>query len=118
MKAAPEPAKKAKAAVAPKAAKAANAESTGTAAKAASATPESPAKARPVLVRDGFTMPEADFGLIAKLKARALAARRETRKSEVLRAGLHALAKLDDKALVAMLEQLVTVKVGRRKKGH
>lgn len=79
-----------------------------------------PAKAtpKPVLVRDGFTMPEADFALIAVLKKRALGARREAKKSELLRAGLQALAALDAKALVAALDRLAPVKIGRPRKGH
>lgn len=79
---------------------------------------EKQAKVRLRMVRDGFTMPQADFALIALLKSRALAARRETKKSELLRAGLHALAALDDKALMAALGRLTPVKVGRPKKGH
>jgi hypothetical protein len=69
-------------------------------------------------VRDSFTMPEADFALIATLKARALAGKRETKKSELLRAGLHALAGLDSAGLVAALARLEPVKIGRPKKGH
>ena len=69
-------------------------------------------------MRDSFTMPEADFGLIATLKARALAGQRETKKSELLRAGLHALAALDTPALLQALTQLDPVKLGRPKSGH
>lgn len=75
-----------------------------------------PAKLR--LVRDSFTMPEADFALIAALKSKALGAQRETKKSEVLRAGLRALAALDTPALIASLGQLEPVKIGRPRKGH
>ena len=71
------------------------------------------AKPRPVLVRDSFTMPEADFALIATLKARALAGQRAAKKSELLRAGLHALAALDSPSLLAALDQLEPVKIGR-----
>jgi hypothetical protein len=60
-------------------------------------------------VRDRFTMPEADFALIAALKARALAARRATKESELLRAGLHALA---------ALEQLEPVTIRRPRKAR
>lgn len=67
-------------------------------------------------VRDSFTMPEADFSLIATLKARALASKRETKKSELLRAGLHALAGLDAAGLIHALRQLEPVKIGRPKK--
>jgi len=86
------------------------------AAKAAEAKP--PKKPKPVLIRDGFTMPETDFGLIATLKKRAAAAGRESKKSELLRAGLQVLAALDAKALVAALGALEPVKIGRPRKGH
>ncbi len=75
-------------------------------------------KLRPRLVRDSFTMPEADFAVIATLKATALGARRAAKKSELLRAGLRALVELDAKALVAALDRLVAVKTGRPKKGR
>lgn len=74
-------------------------------------------KVRRKPVRDSFTMPEADFGLIATLKARVLSARREAKKSELLRAGLHALAALSTPELVAALDQLEPVKIGRPAKG-
>jgi hypothetical protein len=77
-----------------------------------------PGKPRPVLVRDSFTMPEADFVLLAKLKSTALGARRAAKKSELLRAGLQLLAALDAKSLVVALDRLETVKTGRPKKGH
>lgn len=88
---------------------------------AKAAKPDAPKKApklRLKPVRDSFTMPEADFALIATLKARALAAKRETKKSELLRAGLHALALLDTTSLVAALGRLQPVKIGRPKSGH
>jgi len=75
-------------------------------------------KVRPQLVRDSFTMPEADFALVAMLKSTALGARRAAKKSELLRAGLRALAGLDAQSLVAALDRLEAVKTGRPKKGH
>jgi hypothetical protein len=77
-----------------------------------------PAKQRVRLVRDSFTMPEPDFALIAALKLRTLAAQRETKKSELLRAGLHALMALDDDTLVNALGRLQPLKLGRPKKNH
>jgi hypothetical protein len=77
-----------------------------------------PPKQRVRLVRDSFTMPEPDFELIATLKGRAMKARREAKKSELLRAGLHALMAFDGTALVAALGRLQPMKVGRPKKGH
>lgn len=79
--------------------------------------PKKAPKVRPVLVRDSFTLPEADFGLIGTLKARALAGQRETKKSELLRAGLQALAAMDSATLLAALNALEPIKTGRPKKG-
>lgn len=80
--------------------------------------PKPPKAKRVALVRDGFTMPESDFALIATLKTRALAGQREAKKSELLRAGLQALAQLDGDALVQALNRLEPVKTGRPKKAH
>jgi hypothetical protein len=77
-----------------------------------------PVKPQPALVRDSFTMPEADFALIAKLKSTALGARRAAKKSELLRAGLQVLSALDAESLVVVLDRLEAVKTGRPKKGH
>jgi len=68
---------------------------------------------RAKLVRDGFTMPEADYALIAELKHRLHGAHREAKKSELLRAGLQALALLSAKDLAAALDRLAPVKTGR-----
>jgi hypothetical protein len=73
---------------------------------------------RPKLVRGSFTMTEADFGVIAALKSKALGAKRAAKKSELVRAGLRVLAALDPKALLAALDQLEPVKTGRPRKGH
>ena len=72
-------------------------------------------KAKPV--RDSFTMPQADFDLIAVLKQRALGFQRPVKKSELLRAGLHVLSVLDDAHLQAALDTLTPLKPGRPKKG-
>ena len=68
------------------------------------------------LVRDGFTMPEGDYALLAELKHRLHSAHREAKKSELLRAGLQALALLDAKSLAAALDRLEPVKTGRPRK--
>lgn len=67
------------------------------------------------LIRDSFTLPREDFELIAALKDRALDFKRPTKKSELLRAGLQALAKLEPAALRAALEALRPLKAGRPK---
>ena len=69
------------------------------------------------LVRDSFTMPRADFALIHQLKERGLGFKRAVRKSELLRAGLQALAAMDDALLKALLDRLPALKAGRPRKG-
>jgi hypothetical protein len=75
-----------------------------------------PAKAKAKLVRDSFTMPQQDFRLLAVLKDRALDFKRPTKKSELLRAGLHALHQLTETQLRVALDSLVPLKAGRPKK--
>ncbi|MBP8145582.1 MAG: hypothetical protein KAY56_09610 [Inhella sp.] len=81
------------------------------------AKPQVAKPAKPKMVRDSFTMPQADFDLVHLLKERALGFRRPTKKSELLRAGLQALTRLDAKALQAVLDALPALKAGRPKKG-
>ncbi|MES2718731.1 MAG: hypothetical protein V4795_23435 [Pseudomonadota bacterium] len=69
------------------------------------------------LVRDSFTMPQADFALIQALKDRAMGFRHAAKKSELLRAGLHALAALPLPALQQLLAGLPALKSGRPRKG-
>ncbi|MDE2395061.1 MAG: hypothetical protein KGM91_06445 [Burkholderiales bacterium] len=118
----PVPAKPAPAKPAPARKAASRAAPARKAAAAPAAAVSSPArkaaKQRPRLVRDSFTMPESDFAVIATLKARALDVRRAAKKSELLRAGLQALALLEPKALAAALDRLEPIKTGRPRKGH
>lgn len=92
-------------------------------AAAPAAKPAAPAQAakepkvKAKLVRDSFTMPQADFALIGALKERAIGFKRPAKKSELLRAGLQALAGLNDTALKAALDALAPLKPGRPKKG-
>nr|WP_290874579.1 hypothetical protein [Aquabacterium sp.] len=109
------PAKKASPKAAAKAAKPVKPEKADKVEKAAK--PEKPVKApKAKLVRDSFTMPAAEFAQVAELKARALGFQRETRKSELLRAGLAVLTKLSDAQLKQALLALPPLKAGRPKK--
>jgi hypothetical protein len=74
-------------------------------------------KGRQKMVRDSFTMPRGDYELIAQLKQRSLARQRVVKKSELLRAGLHALSALSDAQLLGRLGALAPIKTGRPKKG-
>jgi hypothetical protein len=73
-------------------------------------------KKKPKLIRDSFTMPQDDFDLIAKIKARTLNHKRPAKKSELLRAGLVALNALSDSELLKVLNRLAPLKAGRPKK--
>lgn len=68
---------------------------------------------KPKLVRDSFTFPEADYAQIGALKERALKAGREVKKSELLRAGLKALAAMSDASLFKALDGVDKLKPGR-----
>lgn len=72
-----------------------------------------PKRKKPKLVRDGFTMPEADYALLGALKKRALHAGHEVKKSELVRAGLRALAAMPDAAYIGALEGVERIKPGR-----
>ena len=81
------------------------------------ATPSAkPVKIKLKLIRDSFTMPQADFDLIDMLKQRALDFRHSAKKSELLRAGLQVLAALPHAQLQAALERITPLKPGRPKK--
>ena len=86
------------------------------AAPVSASEPGKPARIKEKLVRDSFTMPRADFALIQQLKDRMLVLQRHTRKSELLRAGLHALGRLGDAPLRRLLDSLPALKAGRPRK--
>lgn len=100
----------------------------GPARKGAAGKPRKPAapvaveveavRERVKLVRDSFTMPRDEFELIDQLKERATGFRRPTKKSELLRAGLQVLSRLDDAQLLASLSALRPLKAGRPKNKH
>ncbi len=77
-------------------------------------TPEKAAKPKkPKLVRDSFTIPKAEYLVLEGLKERAAQLTRPAKKSEVLRAGIKALAALSDAAFLMALEQVPAIKTGR-----
>lgn len=77
-------------------------------------TPDKAAKPKkPKLVRDSFTIPKAEYLVLEGLKQRAAQLTRPAKKSEVLRAGIKALAALSDAAFLMALEQVPAIKTGR-----
>ena len=76
-----------------------------------------PAKAKkPKLVRDSFTIPKDEYEVLAVLKQRCVALAHPSKKSELLRAGIKALAAMSDKGLLAALQAVPSIKTGRPKK--
>lgn len=65
------------------------------------------------VVRDSFTMPAQEYEQIAALRERCLKSQISVNKSEILRAGLAALAAMSDGELALALQSLAKVKTGR-----
>ena len=94
---------------------------TKTALQAAKAAPQRPAakapKAdkpkKPKLVRDSFTIPKSEYAVLAELKQRSAKFGAPAKKSEVLRAGIKALAAMEDAAFAAVLGTVPALKTGR-----
>ena len=68
------------------------------------------------VVRDSFSMPKNDYAKIGELKELCLKSGMKVKKSELLRAGLHALSKLNASQLKQALSGLEAIKTGRPKK--
>ena len=81
-------------------------------AKPEKAAPAPKAK-KPKLVRDSFTIPKAEYVVLADLKQRAAKLTRPAKKSELLRAAIKTLAALSDAAFLTALAQVPALKTGR-----
>lgn len=68
---------------------------------------------RPVLVRDSFTMPEAEYAVLLAVKQACLRAGIDVKKSELLRIGVALLGQLDVATLQGVLAALPQLKTGR-----
>lgn len=75
------------------------------------AKPEKPRK--PKLVRDSFTIPKPEYLVLDELKQRGARLGSPAKKSEVLRAGIKALAAMSDVAFLASLSAVPAIKTGR-----
>ncbi len=73
-----------------------------------------PAKVKkPKLVRDSFTIPKNEYSVLDDLKQRAGRLSSPAKKSELLRAGVKALAAMPDAAFLSALRVVPVVKTGR-----
>ena len=65
------------------------------------------------LVRDSFTIPKAEYTVLDDLKQRAARLMHGAKKSELLRAGVKALAAMSDTEFLNALKQVPAIKTGR-----
>lgn len=72
-------------------------------------------KVKHKLVRDSFTIPKSEYAVLQDMKFRASGLKRPTKKGELLRAGIAALAALNDTAFLAALGKIPSLKTGRPK---
>jgi hypothetical protein len=72
-------------------------------------------KPKQKLVRDSFTIPKSEYLVLESLKLRAATLARPAKKSEVLRAGIGALNAMGDRAFLAALGRVPSLKTGRPK---
>lgn len=87
------------------------------AAKPKTAAVEAKVKApKEKLVRDSFTMPEAEYAVLGQVKKTALKAGFEVKKSELLRVGVALISQIDLATLKKVLASLPQLKTGRPKK--
>ena len=103
--------------------------------KAAAAKPAKPVKAvakkpvakpavapvakvkKPKMVRDSFTIPKNEYDVLDVLKMRAAKLGSPVKKTELIRAGMKAIAALSDAAFKAALSAVPSLKTGRPAKG-
>ena len=70
---------------------------------------------KPKLVRDSFTIPKSEYSVLEVLKLRSQKLARPAKKSELLRAGIKALAAMTDIQFKAALAEVPAIKTGRPK---
>lgn len=82
----------------------------------AAAPLKTPKVKKPKMVRDSFTIPKDEYGVLDALKQRCVQLAQPSKKSGLLRAGIKALAAMSDKNLLAALQAVPSIKTGRPKK--
>lgn len=68
---------------------------------------------KPKMVRDSFTFPKAEYVVLDALKLRAAKLGSPAKKTELLRAGVKAIAAMQDTAFLAALKVVPSLKTGR-----
>jgi hypothetical protein len=120
---APKPATKAKPATAKKAVASVPKKVASTATKAAAkatakpaakpAAVKAPKAKKPKMVRDSFTIPKPEYDVLDVLKLRAAKLGNPVKKTELIRAGVKAIAALSDAAFKQALLAVPSLKTGR-----
>jgi hypothetical protein len=78
---------------------------------------EKPIKPKKIkLIRDSFTIPKPEYLILDNLKLRAADLKHPVKKSELLRAGIKALAAMTDTQLLFALKAVPMLKTGRPSK--
>lgn len=75
--------------------------------------PKVPKAKKPKLVRDSLTMPKAEYDVLETLKTRALTLGNPVKKTELIRAGIKAIAAMTDARLLAAIRAVPSLKTGR-----
>ena len=73
---------------------------------------------KPKMVRDSFTFPKDEYAVMDALKLRAAKLGHPVKKTELLRAGVKAIAAMSDAAFLAALQAVPSLKTGRPAKGN
>ena len=68
---------------------------------------------KPKMVRDSFTFPKDEYTVMDTLKLRAAKLGHPIKKTELLRAGVKAIAAMTDAALLSALKAVPSLKTGR-----
>ena len=68
---------------------------------------------KPKMVRDSFTFPKDEYSVLDALKLRAAKLGSPAKKTELLRAGVKAIAAMSDVAFLASLQAVPSLKTGR-----
>ena len=90
--------------------------------KAATAGPKAPVAAKPAkekkikMVRDSLTMPKLEYVVLEALKLRAAKMSTPVKKTELIRAGIKALAAMADTAFLDAVRAVPSLKTGRPSK--
>ncbi len=71
---------------------------------------------KPKLIRDSFTMPEAEYQVLDRVKKECLKAGIDIKKSQLLRIGVALISKMELASLKNVLTALPPLKTGRPKK--